>query len=374
MKKLIYVDPQSYRNLSMYDYSLLRNMKNYKIFYCCNKQYDGPQLENVIFLPIFTYHQDQHPLEKIIRYFISLVKLVSLLKTVKPEVLHIQWWKQWNLDYFFLSIYMKYVKHVVFTAHNLVPHDSGDSMKDKCAKYYKKVDKIIVHDKNSKNELVRDFDIDDNKICVIAHGILDFKVNENEIESVVNAYSKKYHLRDKLVFATMGGQSLYKGTDLICKAFKSSDFLQNNKDVFLIIAGKGNIAKQEFPELLNNVLVVDYELPNSEFQAVMRLADVMLFPYRKISQSGVLLTAIQNQIPFAVTPIGGLTEPLEIAPVGWLIPSPSVEDVRRCMECLVKDKELTKATKTNQHNWNLVKDKYNWKNISIQTENCYNNL
>ena len=64
MKKLVYVDPQSYRNLSMYDYSLLKGMKGYKIVYCCNKQYDGPGLENVEFRPIFTYRQDMNPLAK----------------------------------------------------------------------------------------------------------------------------------------------------------------------------------------------------------------------------------------------------------------------------------------------------------------------
>lgn len=371
MKKLVYVNPQSYRNLSLYDYSLLKGIENYKVIYCCNKQYDGPELVNIVYLPIFSYRQNMNLIVKIVSYFYSLLKLVSILKTERPDVLHIQWWKQWNLDYLFLALYKKYAKQIVFTAHNLVPHDSKKSMRNKCIKYYNRVDKIIVHDKNSKNELIKDFGIEEKKIGIIAHGILKFTVDEREVESVMNAYREKYQLKSKLVFATMGGQSPYKGTDLICNAFASSDYLQNNKDLFLIIAGKGNIATQEFADRFNNVLVADYELSNSEFQAIMRLADVLLLPYRRISQSGVLLTAIQNQIPFAVTPIGGLTEPFEIAHIGWIITSATVDSVKECMESLAYDIGSTKAVKYNQRNWNLVKDKYDWNNISHQTEEFY---
>ena len=371
MKKLVYVDPQSYRNLSQYDYSLLKGMREYTIIYCCNKQYDGPALNNVQLCPIFKYRQNMNSITKLFSYLYSLIKLVSILKSERPDVLHIQWWKQWNIDYWFLSVYKHYVKQIVFTAHNLVPHDSGEHMMVKCMKYYNKVDKIIVHDRNSMIELVRDFQQSEDKIAVIAHGILEFIVNESEVESAMKRYCDKYQLENKLVFATMGSQSPYKGTDLICGAFAASDYLQNDKEVFLIIAGKGKIATQEFANKYNNVLVADYELSDPEFQAIMRLADVLLLPYRKISQSGVLLTAIQNQIPFAVTPVGGLAEPLSIAPVGWVVSSASVEGVKECMENLAKEKIQTKAVKTNQLNWDLVKERYNWDNISVETEMFY---
>lgn len=371
MKKLVFVDPQSYRNLSMYDYSLLKGMKEYKIIYCCNKQYDGPSLENVEFHPIFSYRQDMNPLAKIISYFCSLLTLISILRNERPDVLHIQWWKQWSLDYFFLSIYKRYAKQVVFTAHNLVPHDSGDSMKAKCMKYYHKVDKIIVHDNNSKKELINDFHVEDDKVAIIAHGILEFAVYEEKVKSIMDEVAAKYSLKDKLVFATMGSQSPYKGTDLICDAFLSSEALKNNDDVFLIIAGAGDIATPDKFMQCTNVWVANYSLSDSEFQAIMRSTDVMLLPYRKISQSGVLLTTIQNQIPFAVTPMGGLAEPLETAPVGWIIPSPTVESVKECMEALARDIDGTKAVKQNQQNWDLVKAKYEWENISLQTEEFY---
>ena len=86
----------------------------------------------------------------------------------------------------------------------------------------------------------------------------------------------------------------------------------------------------------------------------------------------MLLTTIQNQIPFAVTSVGGLADPLELAPIGWIISSPTVNGVRELMEGLVKDEAKTKSVKLNQQNWTLVKEKYNWEKISTQTEELYN--
>ena len=372
MKTLVYIDPQSYGNLALYDYSLLKGINDFKVIYCCNKQYDAPILENIEYYPIFKYRSDMSSLAKSISYICSLCILLRILMREKPDTLHVQWWKLWGLDYIFLALYKVFVKQVIFTAHNLVPHDSGESMKEKCGKYYKRVDKIIVHDLNSKKELVSDFGIYAEKVCVIPHGILDFKVNEDEVGRVQTEIEEKYKLRGKLVFASMGGQNPYKGTDLIRDAFLSSDFLKNNPDIFLIIAGKGTIVNQGmFKKTSKNIWVANYLLTDSEFQAVMRLTDVMLLPYRKISQSGVLLTTIQNQIPFAVTPVGGLTEPFDTASVGWVIPSATIEDVRITMEKLAKDVKDTKAVKNDQLAWNKVKERYNWNNISKQTEVFY---
>lgn len=371
MKSLVYVDPQSYRNLAVYDYSLLKGMGKYNVVYCCNKKYDGPKLDNVDVRPIFTYRQEMNPLVKIVSYVWSLLKLVSVLKTERPNVLHIQWWRQWNIDYVFLSLYKRYSGQVVFTAHNLLPHDSGESMKRKCIKYYNKVDKIIVHDNSSKDILIEELGIKADKIAVIAHGVLKFSIDKADVRKIVDNYSSKYRLEGKLIFAAMGVQSYYKGTDLVRDAFLSSSFLKNNSDTFLIIAGQGDIVTQESFADCSNVLVVNYSLSDSEFQAIMVLADVVLLPYRKISQSGVLLTAIQNQVPFAVTHIGGLTDPLNTAPVGWIISDISIEGVRDCMEKLVRAKSATKAVKFNQRNWNLVKEKYDWREISNQTMTFY---
>lgn len=372
MKTVVYVDPQSGGNLAMYDYSLLKGICRYKVIYCCSEIYDAPTLANVEVHDIFHYNNRKNSILKGISYLLSLIRLVLLLREVKPEILHIQWWRSWCLDYRALSIYKRYCKQIVFTAHNLVPHNTGDSMVIKCRKYYEKVDKIIVHAKNTKEEMQTVFAIPEQKISVIPHGVLDFKVDDEKVFGLMRHLIEEYNLSNKILFSSLGGQSFYKGTDLIRDAFMGSAYLRNNKNVFLIIAGSGNIVKKkDIEEQCNNFIVFDYQISDEEFQAIMRLTDVLILPYRKISQSGVLLTAIQNQTPFAVTAVGGLAEPLEKENVGWIIDAPKVEEVRDCMERLVKEKESVKRIKMDGQAWSRIKTLFDWSTISLITEKCY---
>ena len=57
--------------------------------------------------------------------------------------------------------------------------------------------------------------------------------------------------------------------------------------------------------------VLDKFLSDNEFNDLIEKSDVLIFPYRKISQSGVLLTALAHRKPVLVSRVGGLTQPLK---------------------------------------------------------------
>lgn len=371
MKTLVYVDPQSGGSLAMYDYSLLKGMVNQQIIFCCSTLYDAPVDRKIEYLSIFNYNRKRH-IFKLISYIISLVRLVGVLRKYRPNTLHIQWWRVWFLDYLFLNIYKKYAGQVVFTAHNLVPHDSKPSTKGKCIKYYKKVDKIIVHEKNAKNELVSNFGIEEGKIFVIPHGVLKLKVNNEHVSQLVADIKDKYHIKNKIVIGSMGTQGIYKGSDLIRDAYKQSEKLKNNKDVVLLIAGRGNVFNKGIDvSEYKNLIVNDKFMTEDEYDAYMQIVDVLLLPYRKISQSGVLLTAIEKEIPFAVTPIGGLIEPFSIAQVGWTIKDASIDSVKLFMEYISENILEVVKIKKDSGSWNKIKKYYDWENISAKTEAMY---
>ena len=42
-------------------------------------------------------------------------------------------------------------------------------------------------------------------------------------------------------------------------------------------------------------------------------------------KSGVLLSTIEKEIPYIATDVGGLLDPIHIAPIGWSIPMNSAE-------------------------------------------------
>ncbi len=368
--KVLYIDPQSVENMAVYDFNLLSNISA-KIIYCCSSQYNTSLVIDVDYRYVFNYYMAKKPFTKGLSYLLSLLKILWIAKKEKPDVIHIQWWRLWIVDYLLLFLLRKYTDKIVFTAHNTVPHESGDSMNKKCMKYYSKVDKIIVHTRQSKDELISDFGVDSNKIFVIPHGLLHFDVNRDEVEFAKSEIKENYKLNDCFVFSALGNQSYYKGTDLIKEAFFSSSILKNNPYVFLLVGGKGDIISNMDIQYCSNIYVKNKTLTTTEFQAFLELTDVLLLPYRRLSQSGVLLTALELCIPYLATNKGGLSEPLQIAPVGWILKNLSIDDLREAMEKLVLERNNVKACKANQNNWGEVHKFYNWSKIAKLTMLCY---
>lgn len=371
--KVLLIDPQSDDNLGLYDYHLMTNLEG-NIIFCGSVTYNGPKIvsKNIRTELVFSYLLEKKTLKKAFSYVRSIFKVARLIKKERPDIVHIQWWKIWPLDYCFLNVIKPYCGKIVFTAHNLVPHNSGDKYKDRCIKYYKRVDKIIVHVSKSKVELVSDFGIEESKIFVIPHGLLDFTSKTTVKDGKYEKLAETNHFNEKIVFSAMGIQSNYKGTDIIVDAILNNDAIRNNSKFFFIIAGKGNIATKNLFKDCNNVYVNNNYLSNDEFEKLLQLSDVLLLPYRRISQSGVLLTAISNKIPYIATDVGGLSNPLIVAKVGWIIneaSSKALADI--ILELANMNCHQIKSIKYNDAEWNRVKVLYDWGNIGKKTMVCY---
>ena len=373
--KIMYIDPMSYNNLALYDYSLLSNI-DCEIYFVGNKLYDIEMINNVPFFPLFCYSQKKS-IFKAISYIASLFKIVRLTHKVNPDIIHIQWIRLWFVDYLFLK-YLRCKKYkVVYTAHNALPHVQKKNDFKHYKKYYKLVDSIITHSQNTKKELVSCFDVDEAKINVIPHGILDLSTSANEqnVNSIKTEFVEKYNLKNKIVFSSLGLQDFYKGSDLIYDVWLNN--FANNKDVFLIIAGSLSDRLREYNtkefEKLDNTYVNFARIDNDLFLALLQSTDVLLLPYRKISQSGILLSAINEKIPFLVSEVGGLSESLSIGNVGWNIKKATYENLLKQLENILKNKNDLRLKKNNTE-WNKLNDYYSWRAIGIKTKQLYAKL
>lgn len=369
--KILYIDPQSSANLAQYDYHLLQEIRQ-QIIYCCNINYDANQLNNVDYRFVFKYNIYKNNIWRGISYIISLIKIFSVIRKERPNVIHIQWIKLWQFDFLLLTIIkLLYNAKVVYTAHNVLPHDSGNSYKSRMKRYYQKVDVIITHTLVSKKELIELFSLNESKIQVIPHGLFLFDGNREELNLAKQRISAKLNLENKLVFSVLGIQNKYKGISLVMDLWKDlSKYNFFSRIELLIIGKKGNI---DLSEMLgyDNVFVCDNYISNIDFQAYLEITDVLLLPYIKISQSGVLLSAIGSKIPFLVTNVGGLSEPLSVADVGWCIGEATIDNLKKKMMEIITNPNEVEIKKNNTLGWKLVQDYYNWATISSKTEKLY---
>lgn len=365
-RKVFYIDPMSMKNLSVYDHNLLSNMKG-DITYFCSKHYDYKPLENVRMVKAFAYNYISNIYLKAASYIMSYLRIALLTITKRPQVVHVQWCKipKWDLRY------LRFAKRVagskiIITAHNILPHNTGEKYKHVFSDIYNTADVIIVHTQRTKGEMIDMFGIEEGKIHVMRHGIVS--IAEEEPTSSLPDFNGKF------VIASLGEQSQYKGIDLLAEAWAITPELREDEDLRLLIAGKVKGLDLSNIEGIENVYIRDEKLPNGDFIALLRLVNVYVLPYRKISQSGALMTAMAENIPVAVTDVGGLTEPLQFGKIGWVIPACTMEAVREALLHIVANKDEALRIKSDHATWDCVKAHYQWSAISQQLQHLYNSI
>jgi len=361
--KYFFVDPMSYNNLELYDLNLLSKFNKKTLYFFGNKKIK----KKIKFSHKLIYnYSDKKVFNKFFSYFISQITLFFFIYKKKPKLIHFQWFKIPALD-FFLLFFIKFcfskVK-IVYTAHNILPHDSGNKFRSIYYKIYNLVDAIIVHDDYSKKALSSMFKIKSDKISVIRHGLLKIPRDEDK----VNLNSLKFsYLNDKIIFLFTGNISKYKGVDLLIDTWNQSVELNTNNKIHLIIAGndKNNLLNKI--NNFQNITIINKFLSNEEFISFINLSDIILLPYLKISQSGVLMSVLQEEKRVLVSNIGGLIEPLRHGDVGWVLEKLNVESFKNIILKIIQDTEKT----DNISDFKEIKAHYSWSVISNKTHELY---
>lgn len=376
MNCIFLVDPQA-RNkgsLAIYDCSLFHNYNDniHYVFYGNSDFGLEDRLNNLRFIPFFNYHKF-NGVKRGLSYVFSMFRFIEEVIKFRPMAIHVEWIRFWPIDYIVYFICKKILNvRIIYTVHNILPHNSrGHSDRRKYGKLYALMDGLIVHTSASKSELIEFFPyIRDDKIFVIPHGILQLDVEEDDVKKAMEAMLIRHELSGKTVFAIVGTQSRYKGTDLLLEAWKESPTLSNDNSLCLLVMGK--FSKEiNASGLPGNVILDNRLVSDEEFIAAIRIASVVVLPYRRIDQSGVLLTLINEHTPYCATNVGELCKPFEIADIGWTIPSSSVQDIQKKLEYLSMHRQEMKEKRDNADAWKKVSDFYSWTDISKKTEALY---
>ena len=356
----------SYNNLALYDYSLLTNIKNIDLHYFYNAKYNSNPL-NIKCNKIYNY-SDKTGFLKIISYLKSQILLLMAIQSKSPSIAHFQWLKIPQIDFLIMKLLkLKGIK-IVLTAHNILPHGTENKYEGIYKKIYALVDAIIVHSNNTQIELIEKFNILPNKTHVIPHGTLDIgqNIDLNRVDYFVEKFKKDYNLDKKIVFSAMGMINKYKGYDLIVDAWKM-DNVTNNEKLMLVVAGKGNYRGLERIKGDKNTIFINRFLLDEEFLAILKITDFVLLPYTKISQSGILLTAINERKRVIVSNIGGLTDPFKFGEIGYILPELNYNELNKAI--------IQMALKVNDYpqerTWNRIFEYFNWKNIGLETQQLY---
>lgn len=246
--------------------------------------------------------------ETILNYIYVWIYLI--LK--RPDILHFQWLpflEFSSIEKYVLRLYCHTCKStkIFFTVHNIYPHNLNETQKRNYHKRFLEIDSFItgylVHLECTKVELMHEYAIKKEKIHVAYHGIY-----KSEVTSVYSKSSdEKFHI------ILYGSQSNYKGTDVFIDALKTipQPFLEK-----ISVKIMGQTEKQLYEKCIRNArdLGVDWInrfVEDRELYQAIEESDLIILPYRNITQSGVLLLALSYIKPIITSDLPPFKETLE---------------------------------------------------------------
>lgn len=323
-----------------------------------------------------------------------VTKATLVLLVNRTEVVHVQWIADRFADLYFIRLLRLCGFKVVYTVHDLLPHDADTpANREYFQRVYQQPDRLIVHSQDNKREMLELFDVESSRLLVIPHGSPgQLAVRLIERAGAVSGVSTGDNMSAQAARAALGLPldvnvilffgliKQYKGLEYLLQAFDIID--SRVERVSLLIAGRIDDSDPEaykrYSAMLSeyarraNVVVKSGYIPVAETITYFSAADVVVLPYIKASQSGVLLTAYATGRPVVVTDTGGLTETVHHGSSGFVVPPKNTEALADAILAIVTDAELKK--RMGAEALRLATTTYSWRHIGQLTKGVYDTL
>jgi glycosyltransferase involved in cell wall biosynthesis len=256
--------------------------------------------------------------------------LVSQIRALKPDVLHLQLGHMWfNL----LGLPLLRNIPLVLTVHDSLIH-VGDAATAKTPQWVYdrgcfQAKELIVHAPQVKDLLVKRTGVPAETVHVMPFVIV----------GDVDVSAGKEYAEESLVLF-FGRIWEYKGLEYLIKAEPS--ITSRVPEAKIVIAGTGEDFTRYRNMMVNpNRFIVHYEFVSDEKRAeLFQRASVVVLPYIEASQSFIISIAYRYGKPVVATTVGGLPEMVDHGRTGYLIPPRNPQEIADAVVRLMKDDEL----------------------------------
>jgi D-inositol-3-phosphate glycosyltransferase len=326
--------------------------------------------------------QDAGPIAKVLRVLSYYVKLIVYAATAKPKLFHILWNNKFQLfDRTSLMLYYKLLgKRVVFTAHNVnaAKRDQNDSWLNRLSLkiQYNLSDHIFVHTNGMKTEMISEFRIPEAKVDVIPFGINNTVPNTNL--STVDAKRQLGISGSDKTMLFFGNIAPYKGLEYLIVAFR--ELLNKDRSYRLVVVGKPKGPASYWNQVRRTIATsgiadrviekIEY-IPDETTELYFKAADVLILPYSRIFQSGVLFLGYSFGLPAIIADVGSLKEEIIEGKTGFVFNPRDSSD----LACKIDDYFASELFQSLEPNRPEIKryanERYSWSNVANLTVNVY---
>lgn len=266
-------------------------------------------------------------------------------------------------------------RRVVITAHDVEALAENLEVPWLSRWVYRRADRVIAHNVASKQELVGSVGLPDQRIALIPHGNYLHAVRPLPPKSEAHAALGITEKSKVILF--FGQIKEVKGLDLLLEAMPT--VLEKHADVVLLIAGK--LWKNNFSAYeaqinrlgisKNCILHIRY-IPDIEVPLYYSAADIVVLPYRRIYQSGVVLMAMSYAKAVLVSDLPGMTEIVSDGENGSVFRRGDSADLASKLT-----KILTDSPSRNRmalEGLKTVRNNYDWNAIGDITKKLYESI
>lgn len=299
------------------------------------------------------------------------------------DIVHYQWTNGPRNDPLQWNALLRAGKRIVYTAHNVVPHESDPQAERHAHWLYARANAIIVHGQTLQHQLLRFAPDTKSKVHVIPLGNYNFLHDLYPLWDRAKARESLGWGEEERVVLFFGLIRPYKGLDTLidaCGILKAKD-PSTGKKLRLLIAG-ANIQnfweRERYAELLDRAKltaqthVTLQHITMEEIGRYFHAADIVAMPYKSGSQSAVLTTAYAFSKPVVVTDVGSIPEVVEAGKTGIIVPPDEPEAFAAALERLICTPEIAEAM--GQQGRQYAESALNWNTIAAQTERLYASL
>lgn len=228
------------------------------------------------------------------------IKLLNLIKTVKPQILHFD---DISGRLTILALLLRN-KKIVLNVHDPAQHSGEYDWKTKLIRrlLFRKVSAFCTFSKYSRLLFEK---IYSPIVPLVELRLVPYKSYLHLEDKKVEGINK---LPNEKVLLFFGRISQYKGIDELLMTF--AKLKKEFPNIKLVIAGKGPYQYHIPPEIVGStsLILINRFILQNEIKSIFGQADVLVCPYRDATQSGVLMTASIFKTPAIVSNVGALPE------------------------------------------------------------------
>lgn len=223
---------------------------------------------------------------------------------------------------------------------------------------------VIVHNRPSQTDLEAGGKLN-LPVAMIPHG--NYAYDEGEIVSRDEARSALSLPKDGKILLFFGQIKPSKGLDLLVEALP--EIAEEHEDAVLVVAGRRAKDLGDIDLDSDQIAVFDHYIPNEEVATFFSAADLVILPYRRIYQSGVLLNSMSVGRAVLVSDLPAMREIITDGKNGFLFRSGDVHDLAERVNQVLGDEGGRVSAE--QHAKSYVTKNHSWGQIGKETSQFY---